>query len=87
MNMKTKPPCYDTATGTDCPRRYVGCKASCPAWHDYLAQHEREREEFRRRRTNEWQADSFLAGQYGRAQLARMRERAKERRREEDEGR
>ena len=44
----TRPPCYDEATKTDCPRRYVGCKAGCEAWHKWLAVHAEEQEEIRR---------------------------------------
>ena len=39
----TKPPC---GNGTeDCPRRYVGCKADCEEWHEWLAIHEHELEQ------------------------------------------
>jgi hypothetical protein len=36
----TRPPCKPD--GIDCPRRYVGCKAECEEWHEWLAAHERE---------------------------------------------
>lgn len=45
-----KAPCYNTKTGTDCPRRAVGCRNSCRAWQEYekgkaaeMAQRDRER--------------------------------------------
>jgi len=40
----TKPPCYNPKTKTDCPRRYVGCRAECTAWHEWLVIHEEEKE-------------------------------------------
>ena len=54
----TKSPCYNG--GQDCPRRYVGCKAECEAWHEWLAVHEAEREKIRGNKRNE--ADVFLHG-------------------------
>ena len=44
----TQNPCYKN--GTDCPRRYVGCKAECEEWHEWLAIHERELEQIRSKR-------------------------------------
>lgn len=29
MIKRPKAPCYDEATGTDCPDRHVGCKKTC----------------------------------------------------------
>ena len=46
----TNSPCFDTKTRTDCPRRYVGCKASCEQWHEWLAIHEQEKQEIDRKR-------------------------------------
>lgn len=40
----TKPPCYNPETKGDCPRRYVGCRASCEAWHEWLVIHAEEKE-------------------------------------------
>lgn len=40
--MMTKPPCYND--GKDCPRRYVGCRAECTAWHEWLVIHAEEKE-------------------------------------------
>lgn len=31
----TMPPCYDRKTRTDCTRRAVGCRSSCPEWKKY----------------------------------------------------
>jgi hypothetical protein len=44
----TQNPCYKN--GTDCHRRYVGCKAECEEWHEWLAIHERELEQIRSKR-------------------------------------
>ena len=43
----TKPPCM-LPDGTDCPKRYIGCKASCSEWHRWLIIHAEEREKIRR---------------------------------------
>lgn len=43
----TKPPCM-LSDGTDCPRRYIGCKASCRDWHEWLIIHAEEKEKIRR---------------------------------------
>lgn len=40
----TKPPCYNPKTKTDCPRRYVGCRAECTEWHEWLVIHAEEKE-------------------------------------------
>lgn len=31
-----KPPCFDSVTKTDCPRRCVGCAETCPDWAEYI---------------------------------------------------
>lgn len=51
----TNSPCFDTESRTDCPRRYVGCKASCEKWHEWLAVHaeEKQRIEAKRREGRE----------------------------------
>lgn len=38
--MKTKPPCK--VNGIDCSERYVGCRAECDRYHEWMAVHERE---------------------------------------------
>lgn len=43
--MMTPPPCYNPETHADCPRRYVGCRASCEAWHEWLVIHAEEKEQ------------------------------------------
>ena len=43
--MMTRPPCYNPETKGDCPRRYVGCRASCEAWHEWLVIHAEEKEQ------------------------------------------
>lgn len=42
----TKPPCM-LSDGTDCPRRYIGCKASCAKWHEWMILHAEEKEKIR----------------------------------------
>lgn len=56
----TKPPCK-TPDGIDCPRRYIGCRAECKEWHDWLAIHEAEKEAQRKNKNNP--ADDFLIRQ------------------------
>lgn len=46
---KTKPPCYNQETKTDCPRRYIGCHAECEQYHEWLAVHGKEAEERKQR--------------------------------------
>ena len=41
--MMTRPPCYND--GKDCSRRYVGCRAECEAWHEWLIVHAEEKEQ------------------------------------------
>lgn len=72
--MKT-PPCYNN--GNDCPARYVGCRASCTAWHEWLAIHEAEKEQATKGRYCE--ADAFLCDQPKRKRLARKRDYMRER--------
>lgn len=36
----TKPPCKPD--GVECTRRYVGCRAVCEQYHEWLIQHEAE---------------------------------------------
>jgi len=40
--MSTPPPCYNRKTRTDCPRRAVGCRATCPEWQEYEVAHAAE---------------------------------------------
>lgn len=70
MNM-TKPPCK-TPDGIDCPRRYIGCRAECEAYHEWLAKHEAEKERAQKNKHNE--ADDFLIGQQERVKRARHRD-------------
>lgn len=79
--MLTRPPCYDETTRTDCPRRYVGCRAECTKWHDWLAIHESEREVTRRNKRNESDVQAFLAGQTRRAAAGEAARRGREKRR------
>lgn len=43
--MMTRSPCYNPETKGDCPRRYVGCRASCEEWHEWLVIHAEEKEQ------------------------------------------
>lgn len=60
--MNTKPPCK-TPDGTDCPRRYIGCRAECEKWHNWLAVHAEECDRERHRKHTEYVADSFSMDQ------------------------
>lgn len=62
-------PCYDKATGTDCPRRKKGCAVDCPEWDAYM----KARDEFYERRLAESEADSLAFRQ----QSARQAKQAK----------
>lgn len=74
-----KPPCK-TPDGIDCPKRYIGCRAECDAYHEWLAKHEAEKELIRKNREKEWAVDGFLAGQKKRDQQAYWREQQKNKR-------
>ena len=39
-----KNPCFNEETATDCPRRCVGCGATCPEWLKYTEEREKEYE-------------------------------------------
>lgn len=54
-----KPPCK--INGIDCPDRYIGCKAECEKWHDWLSIHEAEKEAQKKHMHNP--ADDFLIRQ------------------------
>ena len=69
----TRPPCYDVETRTDCPRRYVGCKAGCEEWHQWLALHAEEKDKIRREKDKCIDADSFLVDQNTRLVQDRQR--------------
>lgn len=59
----TKPPCIDDVTKGDCPRRYVGCRAECEKWHEWLAIHAQEKEEQDAKRQKHRDVEGFLAQQ------------------------
>ena len=54
----TKPPCK-TPDGIDCTSRYIGCRAECKEWHDWLAIHEAEKEQIRKNRSAERDVEIF----------------------------
>lgn len=70
----TLPPCKPD--GIDCPRRYIGCRAECEAWHEWLCVHEKEVEARRHEKDRLYDADAFLVNQGKRTrrnnQLKRM---------------
>ena len=70
--MLTKPPCFNN--GKDCPRRYIGCRASCDDWHKWLAVHAEEKGREREIKAKSLDADVFLFNQGKRIQQARHRE-------------
>lgn len=72
----TRPPCK--VDGVDCPRRCVGCQSSCKAYHDWLVIHAAEKDAMRRDKDRTCDADGFLAGQTKRKNIARQRERERE---------
>lgn len=69
----TRPPCYDEATNTDCPRRYVGCKAGCEEWHRWLAIHEEEKDKIRRGREKYNDIEGCMVDQTKRVNQDRQR--------------
>lgn len=56
----TKPPCM-LPDGTDCPRRYIGCKASCRDWHEWLIIHAEEKETIKRNKKKYTDCNTFEA--------------------------
>ena len=38
----TLPPCK--VNGIECEKRYIGCRADCEAYHEWLAKHEAEKQ-------------------------------------------
>lgn len=77
-----RPPCFDEATRTDCPRRYVGCRADCPEWQAWEKVHAEETEEIRIKREAYDMVENFLSNQNRRVQMATRRERMRRYRRQ-----
>ena len=75
----TKPPCYDTDTNTDCPERHVGCKGECERWKKWIDIHAQEKDQQDRKKMEIRSVDGFLSEQTKRHDLARRKERQKER--------
>ena len=83
MTMKlgmTPPPCWNN--GEDCKKRYVGCRTECEAWLEYLAIHEKECEEIRKKKSDERDAETFMVESGKRTKLSRRREYYREKRRD-----
>lgn len=68
----TMPPCM--VDGIDCPRRYVGCKAECEAWHKYLAVHAEEKAKIKTARDKYMMTEEVLIKQTERVKKARHRD-------------
>lgn len=75
----TRPPCYDDKTNTDCPRRYIGCRAECEEWHKWLVIHEEEKEKFQKDLTKSDDAIKFLVEQDKRVRIDTVRRSARKR--------
>lgn len=78
----TRPPCFDEATRTDCPRRCVGCRADCQEWQAWEKVHAEETEEIRNKREAYDRVENFLSNQNRRVQMATRRERMRRYRRQ-----
>ena len=78
----TRPPCFDEATRTDCPKRHVGCRADCPEWQAWERVHAEETEAIRNKRDEYDRVESFLSNQNKRVQMATRRERMRRYRRQ-----
>lgn len=78
----TRPPCFDEATRTDCPKRHVGCRAECPEWQAWEKVHAEETEEIRNKREAYDSVENFLSNQNKRVQMATRRERMRRYRRQ-----
>ena len=76
--MRHRPPCK--TDGIECPRRYIGCRADCEAYHDWLAKHEAEKKRERKNREYEMEVDGFLILQGKRTTLRNQALREKEKR-------
>ena len=78
----TRPPCFDEATRTDCPKRHVGCRADCPEWQAWEKVHAEETDEIRNKREAYDRVENFLSNQNRRVQMATRRERMRRYRRQ-----
>lgn len=58
-----KPPCK--VDGVECPKRYIGCRAECEQYHEWLAKHEVELQNAREYKSDEAKAmiiNSYIKG-------------------------
>lgn len=78
----TRPPCFDEATRTDCPKRHVGCRTDCPEWQAWEKVHAEETEAIRNKRDEYDRVENFLSNQNRRVQMATRRERMRRYRRQ-----
>lgn len=70
--MRTRPPCK-TPDGIECQRRYVGCRAGCEKYHEWLAIHDAELARERQARDRYKDTIDFLATQGERTRNANRR--------------
>ena len=77
----TPHPCFDEKTRTDCPRRYVGCKADCARWQEWLIVHAEEKAEIQRKKHHDNDVNTFLMGQGLRQRRGNQAKNEQERRR------
>ncbi len=75
----THPPCFDEQTNTDCPRRYIGCSATCQKWHEWLIIHAEEKERFYKDLNRDGEAYKFMEDHNRRLRVDRTRRSAKKR--------
>ena len=71
--VRTSPPCMDDVTMEDCPRRYVGCRAECEKWHEWLAIHAAELEKEKDNRNKQRDISGFFIDQGKRTRADNMR--------------
>jgi putative transposon-encoded protein len=67
-----KPPCK--VDGIDCPRRYIGCRAECEEYHNWLAKHDEEKAQIKAARDKYIMAEEVLIKQTERVKKARHRD-------------
>ena len=68
----TMNPCYNN--GKDCPMRYVGCKATCEKWHEWLIIHAAEKEAMLRNKSVDVDVRAFELDRGRRDKVAYHRE-------------
>ena len=77
--MKTMPPCK--VDGVECGKRYIGCRAECEVYHQWLAVHNEEVEAERAAKAREMDIADFEGKRYLRKKLDTQRKLDTKRRR------